>query len=440
MAERTAGFHTLGCKVNRYETDAVMQRFVNAGYKVLGFDEVCDVYVINTCTVTGEAARKSGQFIRRARKLNPHAVVIAMGCQIQINGSSPQADIVLGTGDKTKAFEMAEEFISGRNKKIADADSIDREAECPEEYDEIGPVTSFDGSRAFVKIEDGCNRFCSYCIIPYARGRVRSRSSDQVLEEVRMLAMNGFKEVVLTGIDLSAFGSDKGKGIHSLAEIAEEIALIDGIKRIRLGSLEPYSMTEDFIRRLSVNEKICPHFHLSLQSGSDSVLKRMNREYDTCCFAEVVSSITSCFRDVNITVDLITGFPGETDEEHQQTMDFSRKMDFMDMHIFKYSKREGTKAAGMKEQKLPEIVNERSRQLLELASEMKKAHLARHVGTYPEILAETLDGDKTEGYTANYMHAVAHFTDENDRAKIKPGEIYPVHVISSNNDSLLVKL
>ncbi len=436
---RTAAFHTLGCKVNRYETDAVIRSFTDHGYDIRDFDSICDVYVINTCTVTSEASRKSGQFVRRARRANPDAVIVAMGCQIQMSGRSEHADILIGSKDKIRAVEEVERFINNKKSSLNEQMTLLADISKTGHFEEIGPVSSFENTRAFIKIEDGCNRFCSYCIIPYARGRVRSRDEDDILREIRGAADSGFNEVVLTGIDLSAYGSDENKDISALAALTEKISGIEGIRRIRLGSLEPYSMSREFITRLGRIEKLCPHFHLSLQSGSDTVLMRMNREYDTGYFRDTLSNLRDCIKNVKFTADLITGFPGETEDEHRQTAEFCQEMDLMDIHVFKYSRREGTRAAKMICQIPADIVNRRSRELTDIAGKLKFSHMERAVGHRFNVLIEKTTDEQSEGYTENYIPVVIENADEKSRQKPEAGDIVPVTAVFADVGSIRAK-
>jgi threonylcarbamoyladenosine tRNA methylthiotransferase MtaB len=419
---RTVALHTLGCKVNQYESDAIAEKFVKAGYTLGDFRQRCDVYVINTCTVTGEAGRKSRQLIHRARQQNPQAIVVAMGCHTEIAGEAMHADIVLGNRNKQSVVERVESY---RATQCQSCDVQSEQRDVPpvsepslfrrttedgpihelREFEEMGPVTSREASRAFIKIEDGCNNFCSYCIIPYARGRVRSRDEETILREARALAAAGYREIVLTGIHVCSYGADRGRNSEALAELVRTLSGIDGIERIRLGSLEPDSVTPRFLEILSEAQPLCPHFHLSLQSGSDRVLARMNRRYTTDGFCRTVAGIKAHFPDATITTDIIAGFPGETEEEHRETMAFCTGIGFMNMHVFKYSRREGTRAADRTDQVSPELIVRRSAELIALSEKMHRQALAAAVGRKYRVLIETVRDEQAYGYTENYLPA-----------------------------------
>ena len=344
---KKAALHNLGCKVNAYETEAMQQILENAGYEIVPFTEIADVYVINTCSVTNMADRKSRQMFHRAKKMNPDAIVVGAGCYVQTKEAQAlvdeSIDIVIGNNQKHELVTLLNEYEKEHTKQAQIVD-INHEKQ---EYEELHLKKTAEHTRAFIKVQDGCNQFCSYCIIPFARGRVRSRKMEDVLNEIKGLAKSGYKEVVLTGIHLSSYGVDTGETLLSLIEHVHEI---EGIERIRLGSLEPRIVTEDFAKRLSELTKICPHFHLSLQSGCDSVLKRMNRRYDTAEYEAGCDLLRKYFTHPAITTDVIVGFPGETEEEFKITEEYLKKIHFYEMHIFKYSVREGTKAAVMPDQ------------------------------------------------------------------------------------------
>ncbi len=405
---KKAALHNLGCKVNAYETQAMQHMLEEAGYEIVDFAKEADVYVINTCSVTNIADRKSRQMVHRARRLNPRAVIVAAGCYVQ---TAPQdllnedgmADIILGNNKKKDLIAMLEEYRAG-GQKAADWEDIN---DGVKEYEELSMPKTAGHTRAFIKIQDGCSQFCSYCIIPYARGRVRSRRPEDILSEIRRLAEDGCKEVVLTGIHLSSYGVDFGTENDSLIRLIENVHQIDGIRRIRLGSLEPGIVTEAFAGALSGMEKLCPHFHLSLQSGSDTVLKRMNRRYDTAEYEKRCEILRGHFKNPAITTDVIVGFPGETEEEFEQTRQFLAKIHFYEMHIFKYSKRKGTKAARMDHQ-VPETVKaQRSSRLIELGSRMSFEYREGFKGQEQEVLLEEpffYEGKKYyTGYTKEYI-------------------------------------
>lgn len=412
--KKSAAFHTLGCKVNRYETDAIAQTFMQAGFQIKDFSESADVYVINTCTVTGEADRKSRQMLRQAKKRNPDALVIAMGCHVEQSDASAYADIMVGNGEKMKTVETVMNVLETRGTPISGNITIPfsgsgkiflAKAAPDDTFEEMGIVTSQDETRAFIKIEDGCNNFCSYCIIPYVRGRVRSRDESAIMQEAQELANKGFQEIVLTGIHVCSYGAENDFEKNSLIELTEKLSGIKGIGRIRFGSLEPPSITPDFIAKASNIDYLCPHFHISLQSGSDTVLQRMNRRYSTHDFADIIKKLREAIPDVMVTTDIITGFPGETEYEHQQTLDFCREMRFISMHVFKYSLRKGTKAASMGNQVDPKTAARRSDELIALAQEMKEVHFRNAVGKRFSVLVETCDEEGAAGYTGNYMPA-----------------------------------
>lgn len=401
---RRAALHNLGCKVNAYETEAMQQILEKAGYEIVPFQEQAEVYVINTCSVTNMADRKSRQMIHRARKQNPDAVIVAAGCYVQTAGERQEEDetidIVIGNNKKHELAERLEEFFEKHEKARAMID-----INCQKEgYEELSLSRTAEHTRAFIKVQDGCNQFCTYCIIPYARGRVRSRKPADVLGEIQRLAENGYQEVVLTGIHLSSYGIDIE---DDLLHLIEQVHEIEGIQRIRLGSLEPKIVTEEFAKRLSELEKICPHFHLSLQSGCDATLERMNRKYTTEEYAKSCGYLRKYFREPAITTDVIVGFPGETEEEFVVTKQYLEKIHFYEMHIFKYSKRQGTKAAKMSDQIDEQIKTKRSNELLALEKKMSKEFRDAHIGKEDEALLEEpvqIDGvDYYVGFTKEYV-------------------------------------
>lgn len=413
---KKVAFHNLGCKVNSYELDGIQQDFQKSGYEIVDFAQKSDIYIINTCSVTNIADRKSRQMIHRARKQNPDAVVVAIGCLVQANPEKIKEendiDVVVGNNLKSKTREVVEAYIADKNGDGTFVTDLTKETE----YENISIENSNEHTRAFIKIQDGCNQFCSYCIIPYVRGRIRSRNISDIIREVSDLAEAGFTEIVLTGIHLSSYGitsfsynekAKEGFTNESLLEVIEEVAKIDKIKRIRLGSLEPRLITEEFIRRLSMNKKVCPHFHLSLQSGSDSVLSRMNRKYTTQEYFEVVRLIRSVYEHPAITTDVIVGFPGETDEEFKVTDEFLDMINLYEVHLFKYSRRQGTVADKMPGQLTDKVKSERS----SILSSKDKARRSDFAGYYinrnVEILLEDLeeiDGDVyMVGYTPEYV-------------------------------------
>ena len=410
---KKAALHNLGCKVNAYETEAMQEMLEQAGYEIVPFKEGADVYVINTCTVTNIADRKSRQMLHRARKMNPDAIVVAAGCYVQAQDKNgvvdPCIDIVLGNNKKKDLIRALEEYQDAHGMK--DVEDISR----TKEYESLHLTKPGDHTRAYIKVQDGCNQFCTYCIIPYARGRVRSRETEDVLEEVKTLAGNGYKEVVLTGIHLSSYGIDFD-GERHLLDLIQAVHGIDGIERIRLGSLEPGIITEEFAKAISELPKMCPHFHLSLQSGCDATLKRMNRRYTSAEYAERCRILRKYFENPALTTDVIVGFPGETEEEFEESRAFVDSIDFYETHIFKYSRREGTKAAVMENQVSEQIKAERSNVLIELGEKKRKAYEESFIGKEVEVLVEEdaeIDGKTVQtGHTKEYMK-IALQTNEN---------------------------
>ena len=416
---KKAALHNLGCKVNAYETEAMQEMLEQAGYEIVPFKEGADVYVINTCTVTNIADRKSRQMLHRARKMNPEAVVVAAGCYVQAKGgqeADPCIDIVIGNNHKKDLVRILKEYEENREKDRVGGIGRERagaraageigDINRTKEYESLHLTRTGEHTRAYIKVQDGCNQFCTYCIIPYARGRVRSREMQDVVREVRTLADNGYQEVVLTGIHLSSYGIDFD-GQRHLSDLIRAVHEIEGIRRIRLGSLEPGIVTEEFAGTLAAMPKICPHFHLSLQSGCDATLKRMNRRYTSEEYYEKCRILRKYFDDPAFTTDVIVGFPGETEEDFQASFDFVDKVDFYETHIFKYSKREGTKAASMPDQVDEQVKAERSARLIALGEKKRKAYEERFIGKTVEVLVEedaVLDGKKVQtGHTKEYI-------------------------------------
>lgn len=401
---KKAALHNLGCKVNAYETEAMQQMLESAGYEIVSFGDKADVYVINTCSVTNMADRKSRQMLHRAKKLNPEAVVVAAGCYVQTKEQEAVVDeaidIIIGNNMKHELVSKLDEFFRDHGKIDAVLDINDRN----QGFEELYLDKPSEHTRAFIKVQDGCNQFCSYCIIPYARGRVRSRNMESVLEEVRRLAENGYQEVVLTGIHLSSYGIETGE---SLLHLIQEIHKVEGICRIRLGSLEPKVVTEEFASELSKLEKVCPHFHLSLQSGCDATLQRMNRKYTAEEYEAGCNILRKYFEHPAITTDVIVGFPGETEEEFAITKGFLEKIHFYEMHIFQYSKRQGTRAAVMKDQVPENTKKVRSADLIALGDKMSQEFRAFYLGRQEDVLFEEeaeIDGTKYYvGYTKEYV-------------------------------------
>lgn len=421
---KKAALHNLGCKVNAYETEAMQHLLEEAGYEIVPFTQKADVYVINTCSVTNMADRKSRQMLHKAKKNNPDSIVVAAGCYVQTSEKEVlndlSVDIVIGNDRKHDLVRLLEEYsLDSVN------DTVDDINDGKHDFEELFIDQTKEHTRAFIKVQDGCNQFCSYCIIPYARGRVRSRRFENVIAEVERLAANGFKEVVLTGIHLSSYGVDFEEAT-GLLELIQAVNAVKGIERIRLGSLEPKIVTEHFASELSKLDKICPHFHLSLQSGCDATLKRMNRKYTTKEYERGCELLRKYFVHPAITTDVIVGFPGETEEEFEQTKAYLEHIHFYEMHIFKYSKRKGTRAAVMPDQIDEQIKAARSEKLIALGHDMSKEFRKFYIGKNEEVLFEekAVIGDKEYfvGYTKEYVK-VAKKTAENLENQIVLGRI-----------------
>ncbi len=403
---KTVAFCTLGCKVNQYETNAMMQKMIEAGYKVVDFETKADIYIINTCTVTNMADKKSRQMLRRVKEINPEAILVAVGCYAQVAKEKleqiPEIDLILGINEKNDIVKYVEQ--ASKNTYVSDVLH-------QTEFLDFGDVTYTEKTRAVIKVQDGCNQFCSYCIIPYARGRIRSRKPESVIKEITDVAKEGIKEVVITGIHIASYGKDFNTE-YRLIDLLEEIQKVDGIQRIRLGSLEPTLITEEFVTRLKKLSKICDHFHLSLQSGCNETLKRMNRKYTTDQFRHVVELLRNAYPEVHLTTDVIVGFPGETEEEFNKTYEFLKEIKFYKMHVFKYSPRSGTVAAKMPNQIDGNIKEERSNKLIELSDENEKEYNQKYIGKEVEVLLEEREGEYLKGHTTNYM-VVKMKTNEN---------------------------
>lgn len=421
---KKAALHNLGCKVNAYETEAMQHLLEEAGYEIVPFTQKADVYVINTCSVTNMADRKSRQMLHKAKKNNPDSIVVAAGCYVQTSEKEVlndlSVDIVIGNDRKHDLVRLLEEYSLDNVN-----DTVDDINDGKHDFEELFIDQTKEHTRAFIKVQDGCNQFCSYCIIPYARGRVRSRRFENVIAEVERLAANGFKEVVLTGIHLSSYGVDFEEAT-GLLELLQAVNAVKGIERIRLGSLEPKIVTEHFASELSKLDKICPHFHLSLQSGCDATLKRMNRKYTTKEYERGCELLRKYFVHPAITTDVIVGFPGETEEEFEQTKAYLEHIHFYEMHIFKYSKRKGTRAAVMPDQIDEQVKAARSEKLIALGHDMSKEFRKFYIGKNEEVLFEekAVIGDKEYfvGYTKEYVK-VAKKTDENLENQIVSGRI-----------------
>ncbi len=435
--KRRAALHNLGCKVNAYETEAMGQLLEENGYVLVPFDAEADVYLINTCSVTNMADRKSRQMLHRARKQNPEALIVAAGCYVQASAEeivkNGDADLVIGNNRKALLPELLEQAFAAREKSGEQTASVIDIAHA-KEYEELNLKRTAEHTRAFIKIQDGCSQFCSYCIIPYTRGRIRSRRPEDILSEIRGLAKAGYREVVLTGIHLSSYGKDFGEGglfSAPLLHIIKQVAEIPGIERIRLGSLEPRIMTEEFVAGLASVKEVCPQFHLSLQSGCDATLKRMNRHYGTEEYAEKCALLRKYFTHPAITTDVIVGFPMETEEEFETTLDFLERIGFYEMHIFKYSRRKGTKAAAMSGQIPEEVKTKRSRRALELTARLSAAFRRYYIGKETEILLEEeheIGGRACmTGFTKEYVRAAVPLTEEN-RESLKTGRLLKVRL------------
>ena len=434
MSKKVA-FHNLGCKVNSYELEFVQQRFTENDFRIVPFDQKADIYVVNTCTVTNIADRKSRQMLHRAKTLNPDAIVVAMGCYVETSkaeaGKDLGIDVLIGNSDKGHAYEKIVEFLNNKDSNnTEDKHLLFNDINETKEYDEFKLSFTTEHTRVHVKIQDGCNQFCSYCAIPLARGRVRSRKIEDIVSEIEGLCKNNYKEFVLTGIHLSSYGMENyniemsnenpvGYSEYENAKLIdaiEAVAKIKGVKRIRLGSLEPRIITEDFLKRLVATGKICPHFHLSLQSGSDSVLKRMNRRYSTDEFLEKTKLIREYFIHAGITTDVIAGFPGETKEEFIETKEYMNKVDFYEAHIFKYSRRRGTLADKMDNQLTDKEKSVRSEILIKDANERSRKFREYYIGKRAEVLFEEIivigGEDYLTGYTREYVKVALKSGDE----------------------------
>ena len=410
--KKTVSFYTLGCKVNQYETNAMEQQFIKNNYEIVENTQKADIYVINTCTVTNMAERKSRQMLRRVKEINPSAVLVVCGCYAQVAKNEleqiPEIDIILGINEKNEIVQIVENYM----EKMAEQDKKSQEAEIDDvskqkEFLDFGDVTYTEKNRAVVKVQDGCNMFCSYCIIPYARGRIRSRKIESVVSEIKKIAKEKIKEVVITGIHVASYGKDfdnenTSKKIR-LIDLLEAINKIDGIDRIRLSSLEPTIVDEEFATRLSKLDKICDHFHLSLQSGCDETLKRMNRKYTTQIYRDAVATLRKYYPEASFTTDVIVGFPGETDEEFVKTYEFLKEIDFYRLHVFKYSPRRGTVAEKMPNQIDGNKKEERSNKLIELSNNTENKHNKNYIDKTVKVLFEEFEDGFFKGHTTNYM-------------------------------------
>ena len=440
---RKAAFHNLGCKVNSYEMDVMLQELKNKGYEIVPFEEKADIYIVNTCTVTNIADRKSRQMLHKAKKTNPEGIVVAVGCYVQSDTQGAReddaVDLIIGNNKKKDLVSILENYMNGvEEEAVIDINHTD-------EYEEMKLTGTQEHTRAYIKIQDGCNQFCSYCLIPYARGRVRSRKSEDIVEEITGLAQAGYHEFVLTGIHISSYGIDfeeKGRAVYGaetnwhLLKLLQEVDKIPGVTRLRLGSLEPRLITEEFAHGIGQLKTICPHFHLSLQSGSEATLKRMNRHYTPEEFKQGVSLLRKTFEHPAITTDVIVGFPQESEEEFEETRKFLDEICFYEMHIFKFSKRKGTRAAVMEGQILEKDKTKRSNILLDMEKEQSREFRFCYIGKEEEVLLEEkkeiLGREYWIGHTREYVK-VAYPSDEDCRNKLVSGRIE-----SALNDEILL--
>lgn len=445
-----AALHNLGCKVNAYETEAMQQQLEERGYEIVPFDQKADVYIINTCSVTNIADRKSRQMLHRAKKLNPEAVVVAAGCYVQVASDAlkedDSVDIIVGNNNKARLADILEEYMKDRQ---GDEGGYVLDIARAREYEELHVSRLGEHTRAFIKVQDGCNQFCSYCIIPYARGRVRSRKPEDVEAEVKGLVARGYREVVLTGIHLSSYGTEHMEGSPvkggdwdsgPLWDLIERIHRVEGLERIRLGSLEPRIITREFAEKLAGLPEFCPHFHLSLQSGCDATLKRMNRHYTTEDYLRRCGILREIFDHPAITTDVIAGFPGETEEEFEETRSFLETVRFYEMHVFKYSKRQGTRAAVMEDQVSEQVKARRSDVLLELEKTMSREYRERFAGSRVSVLFEEAAeiGGKwyMMGHTPQYVRAALPLEDGMNREEFG-GRIMELFASGLLNDEML---
>ncbi len=437
--KKVVKFITLGCKVNQYETNAMAQKFLEKGYTVIeenseNRSEKSNICIINTCTVTNMSDRKSRQMLRREKENDPNTIVVAVGCYAQVAKKEleniEEIDLVLGNNEKVDIVKHVENYLRENEKCLEIQDVMQTR-----EFYDFGEITFTEKTRAVVKVQDGCDRFCSYCIIPYARGRVRSRKPEKVVAEIKQIAEKGIQEVIITGIHIASYGKDFKDG-YELIDLLEDINKIDGIKRIRLGSIEPLLITYEFMNRLIKLEKICHHFHLSLQSGCDETLKRMNRRYTTEQFREIVEIIRKNYADVNLTTDIIVGFPGETEEEFNQTYKFLSEIKFYKMHVFKYSPRKGTKAAVMKNQISGDIKEKRSKILLELSDKNEMEYNRQYIGKNVQVLWEEEKDNVLKGHTQNYVEVFANMHEN----KNLENQIKEAECIEAYNNHILVNI
>ena len=447
---KNVALYNLGCKVNSYETDGMRQMLEEKGYRIVPFDRQADIYIVNTCTVTNIADRKSRQILHRAKQLNPDAVVVAVGCYVQTGREAVEKDesidLAIGNNHKKDIVEILETFLADRQDKTLQGRTVPEIGNI-REYEEMQLRRTSEHTRAYIKVQDGCNQFCSYCAIPYARGRVRSRRAEDVLREVRGMTEAGYREVVLTGIHLSSYGidfeSDAGyNGSSCLLDLTEKLHEIPGVERIRLGSLEPRIITSETAERMAAMPKLCPHFHLSLQSGCDNTLKRMNRHYTAGEYYNSVEILRRYFANPAVTTDVITGFPGETEEEFRQTREFLEKVCFYEIHVFKYSRRAGTAAAIMPNQVPEQVKASRSKELLELTARQSVQFRSGYIGRDAEVLLEEereIDGRVyLVGHTKDYVKAAVDITEGTSSALPVLNTVVKIPVKKFLTDEILV--
>ncbi len=431
---KAVAFHTLGCKVNQYETEAITEQFLSKGYKVVEFNEIADIYIINTCTVTNIADKKSRKMLAKAKKLNNEAIVVAVGCYVQIAHDKLEdalyIDILIGNTHKNEVVSIVEDYIK-THQRIELIENVQENLI----YEELTIDMQHSKTRSTIKIQDGCNQYCTYCIIPYTRGKIRSRSFNAVIEEVTRLVVNDYKEIILTGIHLGSYGKDLND--VTLIKLIEKLDKIKGLRRIRIGSLEPNFITRELLERLSRCKTVCDHFHLSMQSGSDSVLNRMKRHYNTKEYYEKVLLLREYYKNPSLTTDIIVGFPMETREEENETYEFVQKVEFADLHVFKYSIRGGTKAAEMKPQISGILKSDRSKRLTKLGGKSRQEYLTCFIGLIKEVLFEEetlIDGEPYYiGHTTNYIKVYVPKTSD---LKIIVGEIFLIKLTKLYKDGL----
>lgn len=425
---RSVASFALGCKVNQAESEAVAEAFADRGYEIKNIDEVADIYVINTCAVTNFGDKKSRQLLRKVKRLNPNAIVVASGCYAQVESDVVSAidevDIVVGTKGRHNIVNAVEKYIEDRQKVCLVGDIMHER-----DFEPISVRKLAGRARAYIKIQDGCSQYCSYCIIPYARGPIRSRDEEDILKEVKNLALNGFKEVVLTGIHVASYGKDNHK--TDLLSLIKRVNDVEGIERIRLSSVEPNIVTEEFAHDLSQMPKVCNHFHLSLQSGCDKTLKAMNRRYNTQKYMDSVNLLRKYMPDCGITTDIIVGFPGETEEDFAESCEFAKKVNFSKIHVFPYSPKKGTPAAEMKNQITAEIKSKRANELIKISDDMEDEFIKKHIGKVLDVLFEKSEDGYFEGHTSNYIHVKAE-SKNNIRNMILPVKI------TSDNDKMAI--